>query len=275
MELYNIAEEDLDLDRSASEESPHAWTTEGEQSDDETEEELELGVFTTQQKEDPENLKFMSKGDYRHVRSAVKNIQECMIEEKKVQNLKKSIPGRGKIEKPLSAAAAGERRPGPWRFLEIFTWTCAITMAAHLRGWETYEPITLPGWNLDLPEVRAKARAYIEEVDPDFIMIAPPCGPWIQIQIINQEDPDADPELAAEAIRCARVAAVRRRGGALSALSWPSGGGGESEDIVALAAGADEERAGLAGHECRRGRHVRLRETTTGHPRACQEADLV
>ena len=189
VELHSIAEEDLDLDSSTSEESSHAWTTEAEQSDDETEEDAELGVFTTQQKDHPENLKFMSKGDYRHVRSAVKNIQECMIEEKKVQNLKKSIPGRGKIEKPLSAAAAGERRPGPWRFLEIFTWTCAITMAAHQRGWETYEPITLPGWNLDLPEVRAKARAYIEEVDPDFIMIAPPCGPWSQIQIINQRTP--------------------------------------------------------------------------------------
>ena len=57
-------------------------------------------------------------------------------------------------------------------------WARMVSLAAHRRGWGTYEPIGLPSWNLDLPEVRAQAREYIEEVDPDFVMRAPLCGPW-------------------------------------------------------------------------------------------------
>ena len=77
----------------------------------------------------------MSKGDFRHVKAAVKNIQEGMSEEKK---LRKQRPFD--IERP-SKIDGGPRRPGPWRFLEIFTWTCAMSMVAHRRAcWETLEP---------------------------------------------------------------------------------------------------------------------------------------
>ena len=63
-------------------------------------------------------------------------------------------------------------------------------MVAHRRAcWETFEPITLPGWNLEAPAVRVRAREYLKEIDPDFIMLAPPCGPWSQIQLINQRTP--------------------------------------------------------------------------------------
>ncbi len=39
---------------------------------------------------------------------------------------------------------------------------------------------------MDLPEVRARALEYLREVGPDFVMLAPPCGPWSQTQLINQ-----------------------------------------------------------------------------------------
>ena len=40
-----------------------------------------------------------------------------------------------------------------------------------------------------MPEVRAQAREYLVEVDPDFVVIAPPCGPWSQVQLLNQRTP--------------------------------------------------------------------------------------
>ena len=64
-----------------------------------------------------------------------------------------------------------------------------MTIAAHLRGWEAFEPITLPVWDLQLPEARVQAREYTQEVDPDFVALAPPCGPWSKIQLINQRTP--------------------------------------------------------------------------------------
>ncbi len=45
------------------------------------------------------------------------------------------------------------------------------------------------GLELGLPEVRAKAREYLNQVDRDFITLAPPRGPWSQIQLINQRTP--------------------------------------------------------------------------------------
>lgn len=35
-----------------------------------------------------------------------------------------------------------------WSALEVFTWTCAISIAAARRGWHAHEPISLPHWNL-------------------------------------------------------------------------------------------------------------------------------
>ena len=87
VEHYNIPEEDLNFESSTSEESSHAWTSEAEKSDSKTEEDLDLGVYTTKQP-DLEDMKFMSKGDFRHVKAAVKNIQEGMSEEKLLRKQK-------------------------------------------------------------------------------------------------------------------------------------------------------------------------------------------
>ena len=37
--------------------------------------------------------------------------------------------------------------------------------------------------------MRDRARQYLQEVDPDSIMLAPQSGPWSQIQLINQRTP--------------------------------------------------------------------------------------
>ncbi|CAE8613639.1 unnamed protein product, partial [Polarella glacialis] len=81
------------------------------------------------------------------------------------------------------------RRPGPWRILEIFTWTCMVSMIAFDRGWETYEPLTLPGWDLFKESTQRHAMDYVRRADPDFIMMAWPCSPWSRMQRSNMRTP--------------------------------------------------------------------------------------
>ena len=81
------------------------------------------------------------------------------------------------------------RRPGPWRLLELFTLTCMVTILGFQRGWDTYEPITMPGWDLSLLEMRAKARDYLLEDDPDFAALSPPRGSWDRIREHSQRTP--------------------------------------------------------------------------------------
>ena len=114
------------MSSSSEDESPHVWTEE-EQSDEETEEDEieEHGVFAAGTLE--EDGKYMSKGAYRHVRAAMKTIREGMIVEKEKTTYKARIP----VEKTLATLPVGPRRPGPWRLVEIFTWTCMVTAVAH------------------------------------------------------------------------------------------------------------------------------------------------
>ncbi len=87
--------------------------TGAELTDEETEEYLERGVYTTREPSS-EIVKFMSKGDWRHVRAAVKNIQDCVSEEMKAQKNKLS-PGRDEIEGPVD----DECRTSTFRAVEI------------------------------------------------------------------------------------------------------------------------------------------------------------
>ena len=80
------------------------------------------------------------------------------------------------------------RRPGPYRVLEVCTWTCMVTMVAMGMGWEGLEPITLPRWNLfKSSDIRA-ASEYLCRSDPDLVVCAWPCSPWSQLQRINQRN---------------------------------------------------------------------------------------
>ena len=64
-----------------------------------------------------------------------------------------------------------------------------VTIMGFQRGWDTYEPITMPRRDLSLPEMRAKAREYLVEVDPDFVVLSPPRGSWDRIRERNQRTP--------------------------------------------------------------------------------------
>jgi hypothetical protein len=55
-----------------------------------------------------------------------------------------------KVPRNLFRVPHTNRKPGPWRVLEVFTWTCMITIVASKEfGWEGLEPITLPKWDLE------------------------------------------------------------------------------------------------------------------------------
>ena len=84
------------------------------------------------------------------------------------------------------------------------------------RGWDTYEPITMPGWNLDQPETRAKAREYLVEVDPDFVVLSPPSDVWDQTRVPNQGTPWQMRELQGTKAQVRAVLMLLESSGALS-----------------------------------------------------------
>ena len=97
--------------------------------------------------------------------------------------------GRKKVKAPptsskgesslLDQKTTTKRKAGPWRFIELFTWSCMMTIVAGVvGGWDAFQPVTLPEFDLLTLNGREDARKYLAEVDPDFIMLAWPCSPW-------------------------------------------------------------------------------------------------
>ncbi len=67
------------------------------------------------------------------------------------------------------------RRPGPWRAIEICTWTCMITIMAGVQsGWQGLEPITTPNFDLTTVRGRNDARVWLTTADPDLLIVAWP-----------------------------------------------------------------------------------------------------
>eukprot|EP00435_Cladocopium_sp_Y103_P057834 s201_g20.t1 len=93
---------------------------------------------------------------------------------------------RTKFKKEKEVPRVRRLRTG-FKILEIFTWSCMLSRFAYGLGWEYLEPVTLPGWDLTDPKVQLEAHQYIDRVDPDFIMVAWPCGPWSPLQRLNQK----------------------------------------------------------------------------------------
>ena len=88
------------------------------------------------------------------------------------------------------------RKPGPFRVLELCTWTAMVTMMAISMGWQGLEPITLPRWDLFKASGRREAEAYLRRSDPDLVVCAWPCSPWSQMQRTNRRTPRQRSKLA-------------------------------------------------------------------------------
>ena len=82
-----------------------------------------------------------------------------------------------------------KRKKKGWTVVEIFTWTCAISIAASLSGWRASEPISLPHWDILKLEDQKEARAYLDQLDPDLMIIAWPCTVWSPLQSFGHKAP--------------------------------------------------------------------------------------
>jgi hypothetical protein len=82
-----------------------------------------------------------------------------------------------------------QRKPGPWRIIELFTWTCMVSIVGSISGWHATEPITLPTFDLLEDKDQEEAWRYLLRFDPDFVVVAWPCTPWSQMQRINRRTP--------------------------------------------------------------------------------------
>ena len=54
-------------------------------------------------------------------------------------------------------------------------------------------------WNFDLADCRDKAEALIDALDPDLLIGSPPCGPYSQLQALNEGK--VDPQVRAEKLK--------------------------------------------------------------------------
>ena len=136
-----------------------------------SEEELPDDVMMAGSAGDTEQL---TKGQKRRLLSATKQVSEAVEVECDRRRKEKEVPRFRRLRTGL-------------KIMEIFTWSCMLSRFAYGLGWEYLEPVTLPGWDLTDPRIQLEAHDYIDKVDPDFVMLAWPCGPWSLLQNLNSK----------------------------------------------------------------------------------------
>jgi hypothetical protein len=81
------------------------------------------------------------------------------------------------------------RRCRALSFLEVCTWTLALSTAARQRGWEVWEPISLePGFDLLTQHGHKEAFEYVQHVRPSVLAFAWPCTWWSPLQNLNEDE---------------------------------------------------------------------------------------
>ena len=131
----------------------------------------------------------MYKGLKHRLGHALNEIKQCFKVEEKIQRKRKEEDGRKHQEEGPSGTKRGVKRKRPWTMVEIFSWTCAITMVASLQGWHASEPISLPHWDLLKSKDRKDALTYLNTLDPDAMVIAWPCTVWSPLQEFGRKSP--------------------------------------------------------------------------------------
>jgi len=192
-DLPDLVPEETDEEQELSDtsESTHAWTSEAETVTDESQDEAEE-IFVADCRAD---TRWMSKGSYRHVRGALKTIEEAMREEAAggAGEPRAGEPNScGADKKPRAGEPSGSgadkeprvsppptegwsstvrgRKPGPWRVVEIFAWTLFSCLAAGM-GWQAFQPVMRPTWDLSDVVCQTDAKKYLIDVDPDVVVV--------------------------------------------------------------------------------------------------------
>ena len=116
----------------------------------------------------------MTKRERQHVVSCAMQLQHAMVARPAVHR-RRSVQQDRYQELPFKVEP---RRPGPYRFLEVFTWTCALSrVAGDTPDWEAWEPVTLPTWDAQKPVDCAAAWENIQRAEPDALGVAWAPGP--------------------------------------------------------------------------------------------------
>jgi hypothetical protein len=182
-EAKKPGESDYETESDLTESTDHEVDHEESESDQDWESSASEEEQTYEVHKDYMYSKHLSKGQKRKI---LRNLQE--IAEQYTTNETYTVKRTKPLECPRQISLKPTpRTPGPWRALEIFTWTAIITiMAGLLPNWESYEPVTLPRWDLLIKSNQDDALRYIVERDIDFVTIAWPCTPWSIMQNLKQ-----------------------------------------------------------------------------------------
>ena len=89
-----------------------------------------------------------------------------MREEGKERKKKTTVPQSG-----LDWTSRGrKRKQSPRRIAKIFAWTVVSAVAAAM-GWESFQPVMQPTWNLTEVMAQRDAQGYLMDLDPDVVVV--------------------------------------------------------------------------------------------------------
>ena len=152
----------------------------------------------------------LNKGQRRRLLAAAKTIQEGARAE--------TLEHESYVVKEVPRTPRTSR----FRILEVFTWSCMVSLTAAKMGWEFLEPVTLEsGWDLSSGVMQDKAMQYMKEVSPDLLVVAWPCGPWSPLQQLNVKTETQKQALRAKRRQNKPLLAFARR-----AVLWQRSRGG-------------------------------------------------
>ena len=119
---------------------------------------------------------------------ASKEIEKTFREELSEQK-KRKAQEKKEEEKKSEEPRREVKRKRNWTVVEIFSWTCAISIMATMCHWQASEPISLPHWDILKEKDRADALTYLDALDPDLMVIAWPCTVWSPLQGFGHKSP--------------------------------------------------------------------------------------
>lgn len=168
-------------DTSSESESSHEFGViieDGDEDSDEDQEELEEHEELITEAERGKKVKPMNKGLRSKLGHHKEELQKAFLAAKK-QGAEKELRREEEVSEDWS------KKSRKFSVLELFTWTCMISIVAGEQGWTAYEPITLPRWDIKDSAQREEALLYLDRVQPDLRVVAWPCTVWSILQGIN------------------------------------------------------------------------------------------
>ena len=155
-------------DTSSESESSHEFGViieDGDEDSDEDQEEFEEHEELITEAERGKKVKPMNKGLRSKLGHHKEELQKAFLVAKK-QGAEKELRREEEVSEDWS------KKSRKFSVLELFTWTCMISIVAGEQGWTAYEPITLPRWDIKDSAQREEALLYLDRVQPGVEYLA-------------------------------------------------------------------------------------------------------